>query len=113
MKVLVCGSRGFVDYDWIKEELAKLDVALVIHGAARGADALASQAATELGIPQQAFPADWNRYGKSAGYVRNQQMLDEGRPDLVMAFYAGRTPGTSMMVNIARKAGVEVREFNI
>lgn len=80
----------------------------VISGKARGADTLAIDWAVVNWQDYKEFPADWEKYGKSAGYIRNQQMLDEGKPDIVVAFPGGA--GTRMMVNIARKAGVEVLE---
>jgi len=57
-------------------------------------------------VAVQVFPADWETHGKAAGPIRNQRMLDEGRPDLVVAFPGGR--GTSDMVARAKRAGVEV-----
>lgn len=56
-----------------------------------------------------AFPAEWNKYGKKAGYIRNAQMLEIGKPDLVLAFWDGVSRGTKMMIDLAKKAGVEVR----
>lgn len=55
------------------------------------------------------FPADWDKYGKRAGYLRNVQMLDEGKPDLVVAFPGGK--GTAMMVKLAKERGVRVIEY--
>lgn len=57
-------------------------------------------------IRVEEYPADWARFGKSAGYLRNKQMLEEGKPDLVVAFPGGR--GTANMIAIAMKAGVKV-----
>lgn len=117
MRILVCGGRDFGDGDRVVAELHDLQVwgdltgnpvEVVIHGKARGADTLADKAAGLLNIPTEVYPAEWDKYGKRAGYIRNQQMLDEGKPDLVVAFPGGR--GTAMMVDIARKAGVKVRE---
>lgn len=79
----------------------------VIHGAASGADRLAGEVATEMGIPVEEFPARWNDYGRAAGVIRNQMMLTHGKPDLVLAFPGGR--GTADMVARARKANVPVR----
>lgn len=79
----------------------------VIHGAASGADQLAGAWARANGIRELAEPADWKRHGKAAGFIRNKAMLDMG-PDYVIAFPGGR--GTAMMVEIARRAGVEVKE---
>lgn len=112
MKVLICGSRTFTDEATIALQLkaaqAKYGSDLtVIHGAARGADSLAAGVADALDIAAEAYPADWGKYGKRAGYVRNQQMLVEGKPDLVLAFRStGESRGTDMMVDLARKAGV-------
>lgn len=118
MRVLVCGSRDFDNEALLFCLLEGLfgsscgqDV--IIEGEARGADRLAATWGDAHGIPVERYPADWDQYGKRAGYVRNQQMLDEGKPELVVAFYAdqARTKGTAMMVDIARKAGVECWEI--
>ena len=56
------------------------------------------------------FPAQWDKYGKSAGVIRNQQMLDEGKPDTVVYFHDNieRSKGTKDMVSRAKKAGLPV-----
>lgn len=106
-KILVCGGRDYQNRAKVFETLdAQEPPFTIIHGAARGADALAAAYARERGIPVQAYPADWRRDGKSAGYRRNERMLRDGRPDLVIAFPGG--PGTAHMVARAREAGVPV-----
>lgn len=76
-----------------------------------GADTLAGDWAHGFLIPVRSFPADWEeRHGKRAGPIRNQMMLEEGRPDLVVAFPGGT--GTADMVRRAREAGVEVMEVD-
>lgn len=114
MRVLVCGGRDFIDYGLVYRTLDKIKdqeiVSCVIHGGARGADSLGKRWADETETPSREFPADWNRYGKSAGYVRNKQMLDEGRPNLVVAFPGGK--GTYMMIKLAKEAGLEVLEIS-
>ena len=111
-RVLVCGGRAYADHAHLAVSLEALHAArpfiLLIHGAAPGADSLAGQWAEEQGIPVRAFPAAWNLHGKAAGPLRNQEMLDEGRPDLVAAFPGGR--GTADMVARATLAGVPVLE---
>ena len=107
LKVLVCGGRDFSDYKLLTRTLDQLRPTTIVHGAARGADSMAGEYAKRQVIPCQVFPAEWNKYGKRAGYVRNQQMLDEGKPDLVVAFPGG--PGTRMMVKIAREQGFKVK----
>lgn len=108
MKVLVCGSRHFNDYKLLEETLdGIINISEIIHGAARGADTLGAEYAFERDIPVRAFPANWTKYGRRAGPIRNSQMLSEGKPDLVVAFMGPNSRGTKHMVSIAQKAGVE------
>lgn len=109
-RVLVCGGREFDDRD---RAFAALDehawnVCVVIHGAAIGADTLAGEWAEARGVLVEAYPADWITHRRAAGPIRNRQMLNEGRPDLVIALPGAR--GTAHMVRIAREAGVRVIE---
>lgn len=114
-KVLVCGGRDFAEAAWLSDVLTDVwrrdagwgDL-VVIEGGARGADSLARHWAMRNGRGTQGFRADWS-LGKRAGPLRNQRMLDEAQPDLVIAFPGGR--GTADMVRRARAAGVEVREM--
>ena len=111
MKILVCGGRAFEDWRLLYAILSDYDnedISL-ISGGCSGADALAAQYAREHNIPLQEFLADWEAYGLAAGPIRNQEMLDEGRPDLVIALPGGR--GTADMVRRAKRAGVTVRDF--
>lgn len=82
---------------------------VIISGGATGADRVAATFAEVNFYAYEEYPADWKQYGKRAGYLRNVQMLQEGRPDLVVAFPGGR--GTAMMVDLARKANVKVIEM--
>ena len=106
MKVLVCGGRDFRNYGVVSNKLDKLDPrpTQIITGGARGADSLGEQYAKDNNIPLRVFPAQWEKYGKRAGYLRNKQMLDEGQPDLVVAFPGGR--GTDMMMSLAEMADI-------
>jgi predicted Rossmann-fold nucleotide-binding protein len=116
MKVLVCGGRSFEDYPALMRALdalhAKRPVTTIIHGGARGADTgaadWAAYRAEKYGedIKVICFYADWLRHGRAAGHKRNQQMLDEAKPDVAVAFPGG--PGTADMVRRARAAGVQV-----
>lgn len=110
-RVLVCGGRDYSDrarlfavMDHYHREAGSFEC--LIHGAARGADTLAGEWAMERAVPVLAFPADWDRYGRRAGSVRNGQMLDEGKPTLVIAFKGGL--GTGNMMRQAREAHVPV-----
>ena len=116
MRVLICGGRDFDNRTAIRNALISLcasedGVDVVIEGAAPGADALAREAAEDFGITVETYPADWDKHGKAAGPIRNQQMLDEGKPDLVLAFPTPQSRGTWDMVRRARKAGIEARVF--
>ena len=113
MKVLVCGSRHFNDYELLESVLDKIDITTLIHGAARGADTLGGEYAKRRGINAIAFPADWHQYGRSAGPIRNYKMLKEGQPDCVIAFLHENSRGTRHMIEIARKADIEVKVINI
>jgi hypothetical protein len=110
MRVLVCGGRDYADSVRVERELRKIHRAFgidcLIHGGARGADLLASVWATRGGILQECYSADWAKHGKRAGPIRNQRMLDEGKPAMVVAFPGGR--GTADMVARAEKAGIAV-----
>lgn len=107
-KVLVCGGRDYSDIHRMYSVLDDLDMSEIISGHATGADQMAEMYADERGIDATIFPAEWNKHGKAAGFIRNKQMLEEGQPDLVVAFPGGR--GTQMMMDIARKAGISVLE---
>lgn len=115
MRLLVCGSRDFFDEQFLCETLdffaSKNSVDVVIHGAAPGADSLAGEWAEALGIHVEKFPADWNKYGRAAGPIRNKQMLREGKPDAVIAFISKpleSSRGTANMVKISKEAGIQV-----
>jgi hypothetical protein len=113
VRVLVCGGRDYNDRDRIWNTLCEIDASqkidTVIHGGATGADnegMIWAQTMDRLHAP---FAAEWRRFGNRAGPIRNQRMLDEGKPDLVVAFPGGR--GTTDMVRRAKAAGVPVREI--
>jgi predicted Rossmann-fold nucleotide-binding protein len=110
--VLVCGGRDFKDFKTVARVLAQClphRPTHVLTGGCRGADKLAQQWALIADIPSSTYAADWDRYGKSAGPRRNQAMLDDCHPDLVVAFPGGR--GTADMVRRAKIEGVPVFEW--
>ncbi len=129
MRVLVCGGRDFEDRDMVIRELEQRlcpdpdpdDMTtwlpppdlVIIHGGASGVDTFADEWAVVNWVPTDPYEVtkeEWDRLGKAAGPLRNQQMLDEGKPDLVIAFPGGK--GTADMVRKARAAGVEVIEIS-
>lgn len=119
MRVLVCGSRHFTDYYKMNSVLLEYmnDGDTLIHGCARGADRLAEEVwndfPPEIDGYVERYPADWNKHGKAAGPIRNKQMLEEGKPDLVIAFLAPNSRGTANMIRQAEKAGVPVKVIDV
>ncbi len=112
VKVIVCGGRDYLDWDFVFAALdnvhAELNIVRLAHGKARGADALAGEWAISRGVEVQTYAANWRKYGNAAGPVRNVTMLRAEMPDLVIAFPGGS--GTSNMVMRAMAAGVPVKE---
>lgn len=115
MRVLVCGGRDFTDKESAFAILdayhSTIPITQIIEGGALGADRIGRDWAVANGVPHQTFPADWERYGRSAGPVRNQQMLDEGKPDFVLAFPGGK--GTANMVKLSKAAKIPTFEYKL
>ena len=113
MRAIVCGGRKFKDWPLLSGTLDAIHnetpFDCVIHGAAPGADTLADTWARSRGIRVERHYALWRTYGPAAGPIRNQKMLDEEKPDVVIAF-AGNT-GTADMIRRAESAGVPVRRI--
>lgn len=122
MKILVTGSRGRVsEWDRTQLEDAIWDAAMspprisinkvtLIHGACMNSpDETAARIADNWEMGERSYPADWEKYGRKAGYVRNVQMLNLGRPDLVLAQWDGKSRGTLHMITEATAWGVPVR----
>lgn len=128
MRVLICGGRDLNSSDvwnWLehnlKSELQQLrlqrcfaaypgkkpiEIKCIIHGGARGADEGAAQWGESEHVQTLCYRADWKRHGKAAGPIRNQRMIDEGKPNVCVAFPGGR--GTADMVSRAEAAGIPV-----
>jgi predicted Rossmann-fold nucleotide-binding protein len=110
MRCLVCGGRNYYNAKRIASVLMaakeRLGLSVVIQGGARGADQLAAEWAWDNKILVSTFNADWKAHGKAAGAIRNKRMLDEGKPDFVIAFPGGR--GTADMILQSEKASVKV-----
>lgn len=110
MRILICGSRKYTDAVAVESAiLAHDDAPTIIHGGAAGADQIAHGLAKMHGWPEEVFYADWEKHGKAAGPIRNQQMLDEGNPDIVIAFPLADSRGTWDMIRRARNAGLPVQ----
>lgn len=112
-KIIICGDRNYTNRDKIYITMISLlcdEEFLLIEGGATGADSLAKDCAIQIGIPYKEFPADWNKYGKRAGPIRNKQMLDEN-PEAIYAFHDDfkNSRGTKNMVGLADKKGIKTR----
>jgi len=114
MRVLIAGSRFYTDYQKILAIVRSIDIDLVIAGGCRGADTLAVRAARQCGIKYIEYPADWQRFGKSAGPRRNQQMLDIEKPDLLLVFHEdlASSKGSRDMLSRVIRAGIPYRIYS-
>lgn len=114
MKLIVAGSREFNDYDLLKksiqENFQRAEVEEIVSGTARGADSLGERFAIDYSIPIKKYPANWDLYGKSAGYRRNVEMADYA--DALIAFWNGKSKGTGHMINIAKEKNLRVIVVN-
>lgn len=111
MKVLICGDRNWRDEAAIASCIDALPLgAIIIQGEARGADKIAGRLAAKKGFHVMSFPANWNRYGKAAGPIRNRQMMQEGSPHLTVFFHNNlrQSKGTRDMVKVSVDKGVPV-----
>lgn len=119
-RIIIAGSRGFNNYNYLEYVVDryfakfvsdKSDVE-IISGTARGADSLGELYAQKHGISLIRLPADWIKYGKSAGYRRNEEMavlsVSDGCAGVLLAFWDGQSRGTKNMIDIAEKHNVKV-----
>ena len=112
-RVIIAGCRDFDDYALLKqrcnyylqEKMVTHNV-IIVSGHASGADALGERFAEEHGLQCEIHPADWGKYGRSAGPIRNAEMAEVS--DALIAFWDGQNPGTRSMIELARKKGLQV-----
>ena len=111
-RIIVAGGRSFQDYDLLKESLDKIvpqyENVEIVSGHANGAAILGEQYAKEHGLPCSIFPAEWSKYGKRAGFIRNSQMLEYAAKEkpLVVAFWNGSSTGTKDTLDKAEQMGI-------
>ena len=111
MRVIIAGGRDFSDFDILSQEINKLftnvNNPVIISGTARGADRLGERYAKLNKITLERYPADWDRYGKSAGYRRNEQMAKLS--DTALIFWDGKSKGTNHMIKLSRIYKLKVK----
>ena len=113
-KIIIAGGRDFMDYNLLKEKTNKIlqekkvtHKIVIISGCARGADTLGLRYASENAFDAEEYPADWDKYGKKAGYVRNVEMAENA--DALIAFWDGKSKGTKHMIDIATERNLPTR----
>jgi len=111
-KVIIAGTRTFNDYDLLVESCDKLLVNKhpnieIVNGGARGADRLGGKYAIQKGYKMKKFAADWDEYGRSSGYIRNEEMAQYA--DALICFWDGHSKGSGHMINLAREYKLKVR----
>ena len=138
VRIIIAGSRDFNDFNLLKESVLNIIFDLecrntitgigntsrekekhlieFISGAARGADRLGEKFANESIWSLKRFPADWDNYGKRAGYIRNEQMakyaISDNSYGVLIAFWDGKSKGTKHMIDLAKKYNLEVHVIN-
>ena len=113
-KTIIAGGRDFMDYNLLKEKVNKIlqekkvtHKIVIISGCARGADTLGLRYASENAFDVEEYPADWDKYGKKAGYMRNVEMAKNA--DALIAFWDGKSKGTKHMIDIATERNLPIR----
>ena len=123
-RVIIAGSREMADYEAARKAISGVLGEIgggaqvrVVSGHCRGADILGERYAREHGLELSVFPAEWNRYGRRAGFIRNTRMAEfaseEGVEGSLIAFWDGQSRGTKMMIGIAEKKGLSIHVFDL
>jgi len=129
MRVIIAGSRDFNNFAFLDKECIKIFRYLsnnyntkatnveIISGTARGADQLGEKFAAKYGLSIKLFPAEWDKFGKSAGYKRNEQMAEYAKKDselgVLIAFWDGKSKGTKHMIDLAERYDIKVFTIDV
>jgi hypothetical protein len=106
LRIAVSGSREYPNIEDIAAVIATFPNCVVVHGGARGVDQEAAACARHAGLSTEVWKPDWQRYGRGAGIVRNEEMIRTC--DVLIAFWDGKSPGTRSAINIARTLDIDV-----
>lgn len=114
-KVIIAGSRSFNDYEKLKSFCDKVLINKteieIVSGCAKGTDRLGELYAKKYNFCLNLFPADWDKYGKSAGVIRNKEMADYA--DALIVFWDGISKGTENMIKVAEKKNLLIKVCRI
>lgn len=114
VRVIIAGTRNFSDYPLMKDKLDRLRASIgvfeVVSGGATGADSLGEKYAEENKLPIKRFIPDWDKFGKAAGYKRNEEMAQYA--DGCIVFWDGKSKGTEHMINLAKKYNIQLSIIN-
>lgn len=110
MRTIIAGSRACSDYNTLLRAISDIDriITTVISGTAQGADKLGERWAEKNNIPVERYPAFWELYGKSAGYVRNETMATRALHGALLALWDGKSKGTKHMIDLAIEYDLKV-----
>lgn len=116
MKTIIAGSRGITDREMVSFHLSlivpdDLHITEVVSGTAAGVDTLGEQWAEDWDIPVKRFPAEWEKYGKRAGHIRNDEMARYAEACVI--FWDGESNGTRDMIQLAAKCGLKLFVFTV
>lgn len=105
MKLAIIGSRTFEDYDLLCSSIRANynidDIEAIVSGAAKGADSLGAKFAHDNEIPLMEFPAEWKKYGKRAGFIRNHDIIKNCTH--CIAFWDGESHGTQHSISLCQE----------
>ena len=111
MKLIIAGGRDFNNYELLEREANQVVSGVqnveIISGLARGADLMGCRFAEENGYPLRGFAAEWGKFGRGAGIIRNKLMAKNATH--LLAFWDGKSRGTMHMIDYADKLGLEVK----
>ena len=122
--IMIVGTRTYEDYKTFKKQVDEWlnynvnlneDIVEIVSGGARGVDSLAEKLANEEGFILKVFPADWNQYGKSAGPIRNRQMVEyiKEKDGVCLIFWDGQSRGTKNDIDLCKEYEVKYKVFDI
>ena len=113
MRTIIAGSRSITDIQYIRDaiEFSGFEITKVISGAAKGVDYLGELWAAENNIFTELYPAQWERYGRGAGFKRNALMATKA--DALIAVWDGKSSGTHHMIQMANNLGLKVFIYKV